>query len=206
MERIAIKSPNFNELGLYEYLLVANPNSEVNSKVLAEKNQFAEYYKHRTVSKTQSHITIASFLAREVMEETIIRYTQRVCSQQASFNVELNNYSGFPPHTIYLRIQNPQPFKHLTKELKVISNYINSCSCPPVQFKTNPHLTIAQRIPQSIFDRVLMEYSQKSFYENFMVNELVLLRRSSQYDATKKVQVFHLQPPGYSPVTNTSFN
>jgi 2'-5' RNA ligase len=140
------------------------------------------------------------------MEDTLIRYTQRVCSEQASFNVELNNYSGFPPHTIYLRVQNPEPFKHLSKELKVISNYIDSCSCPPVKFISNPHLTIARGIPSSIFNEVLIEYSQKTFYESFMVNELVLLRRSSQYDSCKTVQVLHLQPPGYKPFTNALFN
>jgi 2'-5' RNA ligase len=140
------------------------------------------------------------------MEETIIRYTQRVCSQQPSFEVELNNYSGFPPHTIYLRVQNPEPFKQLAKELKVVSNYINSCSCPPASLKTNPHLPIAGKLPESIYTKALTEYSKKSFHETFMVKELILLRRSHPYDTSKTIHVFHLQPAGYRPFTNTLFN
>jgi 2'-5' RNA ligase len=208
MDTLVTKTPggNGSEIGLQEYLLVAHPDNVVNEKVMVEKKLFTTNYHQKIAVKTLPHITIANFLAREEMEDTIIRYTQRICSQQASFNVELNNYSGFPPSTIYLRVQNPHPFKVLAKELKVIGNYVKSCSCPSVRFISNPHLTIARRIPEPLFHEVLMEYSQKAFHETFMVNELVLLRRSHQYDTCKKVHVFRLQPPGYKPFEHTLFN
>jgi 2'-5' RNA ligase len=205
MESVATMPVSFASMGLYEYLLVAHPDAAVNEKVLAEKQQFTRDMHVSIASKTKPHITIANFLAREAMEETIIRYTQRICCQQSSFNVQLNNYSGFPPHTIYLRVQNPQPFKKLAKELKVVANYIDSCSCPTAYLKTNPHVTIAKKIPERIYREVLMEYAQKSFHESFMVNELVLLRRSNEYDTCKKVHVFHLQPANDAP-SPTLFN
>jgi len=182
------------QLGLYEYLLVAHPDAVVSEKVIAEKESFTAEYQQKIATKTKPHITIANFMAREAMEETILRYTQRICSQQQSFEVALNNYSGFPPHTIYLRVQNPQPFRQLAKELTVVSNYISSCSCPPVRLITNPHVSIARRLPETIYLKAMMDYSQKTFHETFMVNELVLLRRSNQYDTCKTVHVFRLQP------------
>src|SRR4051812_26175101 len=166
MEQL-IKPTSFTQIGLFEYLLVAHPDAAVTEKIMAEKELFTADYQQKIASKTKPHITVANFLAREAMEETIIRYTQRICSQQESFEVSLNNYSGFPPHTIYLRIQNQQPFKQLAKELKVVSNYINSCACPPVKLITHPHLSIARRLPETVYLKAMMDYSQKMFHETF---------------------------------------
>lgn len=201
-----VKITNWSQIGMQEYLLIVRPDADIAEKILVEKKEFTGKYFHKAASKTQPHITIASFVAREAMEETIIRYTQRICSQHAGFNVELNNYSGFPPHTIYLRIQNPQPFKKLASELEVISNYVKGCSCPPVMLNSNPHLSISRGVPETLYLKAMMDYSQKTFHETFMVNELVLLRRSHQYDTCKTVQVFRMQPPDFKRYENTLFN
>jgi 2'-5' RNA ligase len=194
-------SKGWAQFGLFEYLLVAHPDTAVNDKIKKEKEDFSGHYKQRIAAKTQPHITIANFLAKEEMEETIIRYIQRICNHQQSFDVMLNNYSGFPPHTIYLRVQNQQPFRQLAKQLKAVSNYIDSCSCPPAKLITNPHVTIARRLPETVYLKALMDYGQKTFHETFMVNELRLLRRTHELDACKCINVFRLQPPG-----NTLFN
>lgn len=196
-----ISSGGFNMEELYEYLLVVHPDEGVFEKVMAEKQIFYAEYKVAVAIKTQPYITVANFLANEAMEETIIRWMQRICSRQQSFIVTLNNYSGFPPHTIYLRIQNAQPFKQLATELKVVDAYVTSCSCPPIKLISNPHLSIARRLPQDIYFKALTQYAHKSFHESFMVNELLLLRRRHQYDKCKPINVFGLQP-----VTSESVN
>jgi 2'-5' RNA ligase len=187
--------------GFYEYLLVAHPDEKVNNKIVKEKEYFSDEYNQKIAIKTKPHITIANFVAKEAMEETIIRYMQRICLQQQAFSVMLNNYSGFPPHTIYLRVQNQQPFKQLAKELKAVSNYIDSCSCPRATLITNPHVTIARRLPESVYLKALMDYGQKTFHATFAVNELLLLKRTTLFDPYKPVNVFRLQPPA-----NTLFN
>jgi 2'-5' RNA ligase len=128
------------------------------------------------------------------MEETLIRWVARVCNSKQSFNVSLNNYGGFPPHTIYLRVQNPKPFQQLANELKVIDDYVQSNACPPAHLIKKPHLTIARGLTEATYKRSLIDYSQKTFHETFVVDELVLLRRSHQYDKCKTVNVFRLQP------------
>ncbi len=186
---------------LYEYLLVAHPDTIVNEKVIAEKQLFYNEYKEKVSVKTQPHITIANFLAKESMEETLIRWIQRICSQQQSFTVTLNNFSGFPPHTIYLRVQNDEPFKKLAKDLRVLNTYVSSCSCPPVKIISKPHLSIARRLPEDVYFKALTQYAHKSFHESFVVKELLLLKRKHQYDVCKRLNVFGL-PPG----ANTLFN
>ena len=53
---------------------------------------------------------------------------QSVCSFHVllhpSFTVTLNNYSALPPHTIYLRVQDPQPFRHLMNGLKILDGMV----------------------------------------------------------------------------------
>jgi 2'-5' RNA ligase len=128
------------------------------------------------------------------MEETLTRWIQRICTQQQSFTVTLNNYSGFPPHTIYLRVQNEQPFQKLANDLKVLNAYVNSCACPPVRIITKPHVSIAGELPEDIYFKALTQYAHKSFHESFMVTELLLLKRKHQFEDGKKINVFGLSP------------
>jgi 2'-5' RNA ligase len=184
---------NFKSMN--EYLLVIRPDDEVYNKVSTEKQSFYNQYRQKISVKTRPHITVASFMAREEMEETLIRWIQRVSSQQKSFPVTLNNYSGFPAHTIYLRVQDHQPFKQLATQLKVIDSYVRSNGCPAVTLINRPHLSIARRLPQNVYEKALIDYSQKTFCESFTVHELVLLRRAHQFDPCKVINIFRLLPP-----------
>lgn len=177
---------------LFEYLLVAHPDEDVNNKLKAEKRIFFETYKQKVAVATEPHITIAKFLATEAMEETLLRWMQRVCREQQSFVVTLNNYSGFPPHTIYLRVQNELPFKKLAGAFKVIDEYIQMNVCPPVKFVTRPHLNIAGRLPADVYEKAMLDYSQKLFHETFNVRQLVFLKKQPGFDACKTIYVFQL--------------
>jgi 2'-5' RNA ligase len=191
-----MKRENLSSLenGIFEYLLVANPNGEVYEKVMAEKQVFYNEYKEKFAIRTKPHITVANFLAKEAMEDTIIRWMERICSKQQSFIVTLNNYSGFPPHAIYLRVQNPAPFQQLAKELRAVNTYVSSCSYPSMNLILKPHVSIAKKLSEEIFFKALTQYAHKSFHESFMVNELLLLRRKHQHDTCKTINVFVLQP------------
>jgi 2'-5' RNA ligase len=179
---------------LYEYLLVGHPDEMVRNKVMEEKVQFAGVYGQKIAGKTKPHITVANFLASEAMEPTIIKWMQRICGAQHSFNVTLNNYSGFPPHTIYLRVQDPQPFAQLAKQLKTVDDFLRASACPPAMLITRPHLSIARKLPAQVYNQAIADYAQKKFHASFMLEELLLLRRAHQFDACQIIQVFRLKP------------
>ena len=190
-EKLSMMDPSY-----YEYLLIIHPDAGVYEKVMAEKQNFYDEYRKTVAIRTKPHITVASFLAKEAMEDTIIRWMQIIFSKQQSFPVTLNNYSGFPPHTIYLRVQNAEPFHQLTKELKVVNTYVSSCSCPPMRLISRPHISIARRLTEEVYFKALTQYAHKSFHETFLVNELLLIKRKHQYDTCKTINVFALQPGG----------
>ena len=179
--------------GVYEYLLVARPDTAVYQQVMEEKQFFSVQYHEAVAEKMKPHITVANFMAKEEMEETIIRWMHRIISNQKSFKVVLDQYSGFGEHTIYLRVQDHTPFQQLAKELKVVDQYVKSYGCPPMHLGKFPHLTIARRLPDIVYRQALTDYSKKEFCASFEVKELILLRRGHQFDACKQVNVFGLQ-------------
>jgi 2'-5' RNA ligase len=179
---------------LYEYLLIVHPDETVYARVMAEKQLFTVQYQEQVAVKTKPHITVANFLAKEEMESTIIRWMHRVISVQKKFKVTLDRYSGFAPHTIYLRVQDHQPFQQLAKELKVVDQYVRSNGCPEARLITRPHLTIARRLPETVYRQAETVYAKKDFHASFEVSELLLLRRQHQFDSCKQVNVFGLQP------------
>ena len=177
-----------------EYLLLVNPDADTHKRVMQEKEIFYMDYKERIAIKTQPHITVANFLAAEAMEETLMKWMHRVISPKNNFRVSLNNFGGFPSSkTIYLRVQNPEPFKKLATELKILNDYLKPYKLPAGRFITTPHLTIARCLPQNIFEHAARQYAQKEFYAEFNATELVLLKRSNKFDACKKVAVFRFK-------------
>jgi hypothetical protein len=178
---------------LYEYMLVIQPDQSVKEKLLHEKTEFSNTYWEDKSGLQDANMILASFRAKEGLEETIIRWIERICGQQKSFRVTLNNYSGIPPHTIFLRTQDADPFCCLSKQLKVIDDLVNYSGYPSVQIYSKPYLAIAGKLPADVFDRALMDYAHRTFHESFQVHELILLKRVANGEISKKINVFRLQ-------------
>ena len=184
---------SFSEQSLYKYLLVIEPGKDVYEKVMQEKQSFAELYKQQVAVKTKPHLTVANFMAHEAMEETVIRYLHRILNAEKSFEVTLNNYSGFPPHTVYVRVQDHKPFKELIAKLQPVAQYVKANTLLPMKLISRPHVTIAKRLSERIYDKAMLDFSQRVFHESFVANKLVLLRTLHQFDSCKQVNVFNLQ-------------
>src|SRR5882757_4548696 len=166
-----------------EYLLVIYPYGDLQDKLLEEQQQFSTDYGLQVTVKDSMrsvggpHITVAAFQAGEPMEDTLIRWIQRICKGFRSFDLALNNFSGFPPHTIYLRVQDPQPFRELMQRLRAIDEYIRSSGCPPVNLINRPYLSIAGGLTEQVYNKAMPEYSRRTFHDTFHVAEMVLLKR-----------------------------
>lgn len=179
---------------LWEYLLVAHPDAEVNTKILKEKKRFENKYEQVEDKRFHPHITIANFLAKEAMEPTFIRWIQNICNLQKSFTVTLNNYSAFPYSGLYLRVQSTEPFRKLSNSLKILDGFIQSNNCPPLKLVSNPHITFATGLSQYSFDKAISEYSRKTFHECFKVDRLFLLKRDENMKC-HLINTFILPPP-----------
>lgn len=185
-------APAFALPQYYEYLLVVHPSEDVYAQVMQEKQHFFNTYNEKVAIKTLPHITVANFMAKELMEETIIRYMHRIFSEVKSFNITLNNFSGFPPHTVYTRVQDHKPFKQLATSLAAVDQYVRSNGCPPAKFSKHPHVTIARRLKPDVYEKAMFEFSHRMFHASFTANEFVLLKRQNLFDKCRQVNVFKL--------------
>jgi 2'-5' RNA ligase len=182
-----------------EYLLVIYPTGDLHDKLLEEQQQFSSDYGLPAAVRNKPHITVAAFQAGEVVEDTLIRWIQRICNRHKSFEITLNNYSGFPPHTIFLRVLDPQPFRQLMQQLRAIDDFIRSSGCPPVNLINRPYLSIAGGLTEQVYNRAMPDYSRKTFHGSFGVDELVLLKREHSFDPCKTVNIFRLLPDTQQP-------
>ena len=145
------------------------------------------------MARNKPHITLAVFQAGEEAEDTLSRWMQRICQQHRSFELALNNYSGIPPHTICLRVQDPEPLRELTHQMGVIDEFIRSSGWPPVRLNGRPYLSIAGGLTEQVYNKAMPDYSRRTFHGVFQVGELVLLRRRHSFDPCKTVNVFGLK-------------
>jgi hypothetical protein len=179
---------------MWEYQLVAQPDGELSEMLAEEKTQFAKSYGKNVEPETVSQIPIASFLLKEELEETLIRWVQNICNLQSGFTVTLNNFSGFPPHTVYLRVLDALPFQRLATALGIIDGFIQSNDCPPLKLSPRPYLAIAENLPGHIYEAAIKAYAQRSFHQSFRVDRLVLLKKD-EYNRSRIVNTFTLPSP-----------
>jgi 2'-5' RNA ligase len=183
-----------------EYLLVVYPHGDMQDRLLEAQQQFSAGYglDHRLdqaqrIPRNRPHITLSTFQAGEEAEEILIRWLRRICQDRRGFDLALNNYSGIPPHTIFLRVQDPEPLRELLRQLDVIDEFIQSSGWPPLRRNTRPYLSIAGGLTEQVYNKAMPDYSRKTFHGVFRVTELVLIRRRHPFDPCKTVNVFGLK-------------
>lgn len=176
-----------------EYLLVArleeNLDRLITEEMLPAGVSPGDHAQHR------GDILLATFFAKEEMEPTLLRWMHRALSRQPSFRFSLNNYTGIPGrNAVYLRVQDPAPFRQIAAELKVIDELVQSNGLPAAKLVANPRLMVASTSADGDFRTLMMEYSARQFHAEAGVSELVLLKRNHGNEEGVRVNVFRLQP------------
>ena len=184
-----MKTKTLTSIQLLEYILVLEPGTPVNDAIRKEieKDELIQ-------SKSSYSILLGSFQAKEELENTIVRWLQRIFNLQGSFPVTLNNFSGRPPHTIHLRIQDPGEIKKMINQFIMIDHFLQANDCPPAVLYFTPQLEISNNIPENIFNKILNEFSGKRFHESFIAEKVKLLRRSSFESSFQLAYSFSLPP------------
>ncbi|HEX6915062.1 MAG TPA: 2'-5' RNA ligase family protein [Chitinophagaceae bacterium] len=186
--------PYFKGSIVREYLLVARPQDDVMQQVIAEQQGFFRQYSQGLDQPPSPQIIVASFVAKEEMEDILLRWMQRVISAQPSFSVALNNFSGTPrSNSVHLRIQQPKPFRQLAKALSVVDELVKDNGLPAASLNISPCLTIASRLGASVYESAIRDYAHREFHAEFELKELLLLKRTHQFDSTRQVTVFRMK-------------
>ncbi|MBH2004943.1 MAG: hypothetical protein I8H66_09665 [Sphingobacteriia bacterium] len=127
-------------------------------------------------------IELALFEAREQMEETMIRWMHRIISSQQQFQLELVQHVDSLTGQLQIAILDKTLFQRLAGQLKVVSQYINSCDCAEMHFNIRPNT------------RLLKNAIDPDFQGIYAIREFHLLKKTHDFDTYQPVNVFALRP------------
>lgn len=179
---------------MIDYKLSIQPDECTISQVELEQEilttQFGDYAK---VDKPE--IVLSTFQAREEMEPTLLRWFQNIAHLQPFFTVTLNNFSGIPYHTIYIRVLDKMPFQNLLVRLSALDEFMQSNDCPSMRFCFIPMIPLATVLPKHIYEQAIAEYTSKNFAASFPVNTLLLWKREQPGQEFRLFTQFQLQMP-----------
>lgn len=185
---------NAGAQGMTEYRLAVLPGRELEEKIAAERLELDAAIGASTVQEYSKHfIEVLQFMAREEMEDTLVRWMQKILSQEQSFSVSLNNYSAFPSHTIYMRVQENAGINQLIQKFGFLKDHVITTGGGKLSVH-KVYLALAQKLPLNVYEKMVPVYSRKTFHESFLVQELILLKRKDAFEKFKPVQVFGLLP------------
>ncbi len=105
----------------------------VSTHLVSELNDYLKQVDDVCLIESQAVIPIAKFEATDRMEDTLIRWTQRICMQQPTLPIAFNNFGAFPPNQVYLRVQDAAMIKKLVGKLRAVDTYLSGYDHPPLE-------------------------------------------------------------------------
>jgi hypothetical protein len=187
------KTDGLSFSAFHSYQLVVGLNESLEKEIISLRAGFANEYGVKADMDIPG-IVIASFSAKEMMEERLINWVQRICSMLPSFELVLNNFGGYPQKTIFLRVQNSEWFVRMAQQLKIVDEYLQSNECPPARLFKKPLLTIADDLSPEIYERAIASYSRQCFTATCVAGKISMLRRTDIGENVKAANNFYLQP------------
>ena len=176
------------------YELTVQLKGLVKDEVMSRRIEFRNMYSPEVSVDENVTISLASFQAKEMMEGIMIGWMQKIYSKQVAFNIQFNNYGGYPQKGIFLRVQDSGQLARLAQQLKIIDDYLQSNNCPGVKISRHPHIVIADCLSVRTYETALHEYSRKSFTANYTVEQVLLVRKSWLEVEAKTINNFYLMP------------
>jgi len=107
-----------------------------------------------------------------------------------------------PGYPLYVRVQDPAPFRVLTDGLRVVDSLLKSNGCMAAQIFHHPRLAMASQISKPQEMEVLLDFSGRSFREEMVIEELLLKKFSAGQVGTGIVCRLMLSPKGLKRTDN----
>jgi 2'-5' RNA ligase len=179
-----------------QYLLVIQPHQALCDEIQKLKKHFAESYDCPAAATGKPNITLARFTQYEMLEQRIVHRLERIAMAQASFVVELHDFSSFPTHSIFLNVTTKTQFVELVKSLRPIQQIMKLDKDHKPHFITEPFITIARKLLPWQYEKGWLELSNTHFSGRFVVNEMILLRKREgeiRYEIVRKFRMMNVK-------------
>lgn len=154
-------------------------------------------HKQKLLKLAAPAILLARFHAREEMENTLIRWINRIIGAEEGFQFAFNNYGSIPAQPLYWRIQDNGNFRQLAERLRVLDGWMQGNGCGPVQLIHSPRLLLVEEMDSSVERQIQLEFSSRCHHLEMELRELELMRCDAWSNRFQLVSRFPLLPPGF---------
>ena len=173
-----------------EYLLVLSPHEELWNKIVKVRKEFHEEYKAPGALWGKPHITLATFIQFEMMEDKIINRLKTIAMGYTPFKVGLKDFGSFPSHTIFINVDTKLQVKNLVKEIKPAQRLLTLNKENKPHFIDDPYILVATKLLPWQYEKGWLEYSHKHFSGHFIADGMLLIKRRVGDKAYQIVQRF----------------
>ncbi|RYD94400.1 MAG: hypothetical protein EOP50_09585, partial [Sphingobacteriales bacterium] len=166
-------------LRVHEYRLVIPLSEDLQERIVNLRERLYERHRVKQEVLHAPSLTLLQCHAFDKTEPRLLERLQQMAQGATPFKVELENFSAYPSHTIYIHVPTRSPFQELVKELKKMKWLMNIPGQEP-HFIPEPQLVLAQRLKPMQFIGMWMECEHSEFSGRFIADKLQLWRRSAE--------------------------
>lgn len=140
-----------------------------------------ERYNCTVALKSPAHITLVPPFWMEAEKETVLRHSLDQLSLRESFTISTENFSAFPPGTIFIALEPNKELEKLKADTDAIFVHRDDLKIKTDSRPFHPHITVATR---DLFKRSFFEawpyFEQRIFQETWVVEGISLLRHNKK--------------------------
>ena len=125
-----------------------------------------------------AELELVRFEAHERLEDTLSRWTHRICGMSSSLLLEVNNFGGIPPYRIYARLLDATPLKRIIADLRKLDLYLTGNGFKPLETSNRHMIRITGTVNPAKFDNILYKLGRVEFREPVKICGLLLQRKT----------------------------
>jgi hypothetical protein len=189
-----------------EYMLVLSPDEHLQERIgkirqaVAEKTGISSSIPlSAATSYRKSNILIGRWEAWDMQEEKIVQRLHVLSMEQYPFKVQLEDFKGFPSHTLYIPVPSREPILRLVARVRGLKRLMRSGG-PDPYFISEPQLPLVRGLTPGQYERAMELFGPRHFHAGFVADAMLLLKRktgSRAYQILRRFAFEHL------PVTAT---
>ena len=164
-----------------KYFLAILPPEPISEKAEAIKLGLKEKFGVKYSLKSPAHITLKMpFSYNEAKENLLVEKLKSFASGRNEFLLKIGTINTFGNRVVFLDVESNEHLIQLQTDLKHFCKRTLLLTDELSDRNFHPHMTLAFKdIKPSHFGEVLQFAKNHSFYSEFMVNDLVLLKRAN---------------------------
>lgn len=119
-------------------------------------------------------IQVARFQANAAQAEQIMRWLGRVMRDTKAFSLWLNNFSGIPAHTLYMRVQETPQTEGFARQIARLNQYLKEYDLPTLQYQQKWRLPVMEQVSEAKYEKALNHLARIEFGMELPVTEVQL--------------------------------